>query len=379
MKTSRLSSTNAPLQGEGCVRVGGCGPAWWREARPEGSRPGGGRRRAPARSVRNALVVVAMLLVAPALSPEGFPGAAMAPASVVHALLPGSALAAQTAESVARARYVRARDDFVALEGEAERLQPQWNRARAVVHRHREAGNPRAAADAFVNDFIPWASQYQGVALRAEAAKTALDEARRELIRALRTREDALYAELGRTPPRAREDEINRQIVRIGEELRELERERQPIAEAGFRPVPNLVAAPTDGPAELRAKAAFLEGIALESEGVMEILDQEVRDREQRLRLVRADRDSRDGILRFDGDRPPGTGAGTRATGQTVADRGGDTRAEAFDFHDLPLEEQIELLRSVRIQAEAARDEATARAADFRALAEARGRRGVPG
>lgn len=333
------------------------------------------------------LVVALLLLGGPLVSAGGLTGgpeAAGGIPSLVHRaigwVVASPSLSAQTTEAVARARYTRLREDFLALQAEAERLAPQWSRAAATVHRYRETGNQRAAADAFVNDFMRLASTYQAVSVRAEAAKTALDEARRELIRILRSREDRLYEELQGTLPRAREDEVNRQIVRIGEELRDLERERQPIAEVGFRPVPNLAAAPTDGPAELRDKAAFLEGVALESEGVMTVLDQEIRDREQRLRLQRAHRDSRDGIIRFDGDRPPGTGTGGRsATGQSADDRGGDTRIEVLPFFELPLEEQIERLRSVRSQAEAARDEAMSRAAEFRALAELRGRRGTPG
>jgi hypothetical protein len=273
-------------------------------------------------------------------------------------------------ELQARARYVEAQQIFETLQAEAFALQPRVAQVAATLESYRRMGNQRATEDVFVNEYYALALRLQRVDVRSREAKITLDEARRDLLRILRDREDAYLQELARTPSRARETEVNRQIVRIRQEVSQLERERQPIAEVGFRPVPPLQAAPTDGPLELRAKAGFLERIARDYIALLSFLDEEIQVRERSLRLQRGFQDTRDGIGRFDGDRPPATGAGARPPGR---DEANEARGSDPAFYDLPLAEQIESLRSVRNQAEEARDEALERAAEFRRLAVTRG------
>jgi len=349
----------------GRVRSGGGGRGWWRRGGAAG-RP----RVRPGRWFPLLLGLVALLVH---LEPAG------APAEGTR--LPGvPGLVAQVPEDAARARYERAREDFRQLQQEGEQLRPRLDQVAATIQNYRDAGNQRAMNDVFLNEFLPRNQRLQDVTVRAGVAKSVLDEARRDFLRVLRAREDALLAELQRipSPPRAREEEINRQIVRIRQEVNLLEREREPIAEVGFSPVPRFDVAPTDGPLELNAQAAFLEQRAQTNVSLIILVDEEIRVREQRLRLERADQDSRVGITRFDGDRPPATGPGARgATGQAADGRAGDTRGEERSFAELPLAEQIEQLRSVRMQAEEARDEALQRAAELRRLAIIRGG-GVP-
>jgi hypothetical protein len=277
-------------------------------------------------------------------------------------------------ELQARARYSAAQQTFQSLQAEASELQPRVAQVAATLEGYRRLGNQRATEDVFVNEYFALALRLQRVDVRSREARATLDEARRDLLRVLRDREDAFLAELSRNPIRAREEEINRQIVRIRQEVSQLERERQPIAEVGFRPVPPLAAAPTDGPVELRAKAGFLERIAGDYISLLSFLDDEIAVRERSLRLQRSAQDARDGIGRFDGDRPPATGAGARPPG-AIPGRSGEADAPPQDpaFYDLPLVEQIESLRSVRNQAEQARDEALQRAAALRQLAILRG------
>lgn len=277
-------------------------------------------------------------------------------------------------EIQARARYTLAQETFQSLQAEAFELQPRVAQIAATLEGHRRVGNQRATEDVFVNEYYALALRLQRIDVRSREAKVTLNEARRDLLRVLRQREDAYLEELQQPLTRAREEQINREVVRIRQEVGQLERERQPIAEVGFRPVPPLEAAPTDGPLELRAKAGFLERIAGDYTALLSFLDEEIQVRERALRLQRGFQDARDGIGRFDGDRPPGTGTGARPPGTLPGrDETGDTRGEEPAFYDLPLPEQIESLRSVRNQAEEARDEAIERAGDLRRLAVVRG------
>lgn len=296
--------------------------------------------------------------------------------AVVFALLAVGEGAGQVVpqELQARARYAAAQQAFQTLQAEASELQPRVAQVAATLEGYRRIGNQRATEDVFVNEYFALALRLQRVDVRSREARATLDEARRDLLRVLRDREDAFLAELSRNPTRVREEEINRQVVRIRQEVSQLERERQPIAEVGFRPVPPLAAAPTDGPVELRAKAGFLERIAGDYISLLSFLDEEIAVRERSLRLQRSAQDARDGIGRFDGDRPPATGAAARPQGNLPG------RPEAVEiqpqepaFYDLPLVEQIESLRSVRSQAEQARDEALQRAIALRQLAVLRG------
>ena len=327
------------------------------------------------RDLARGLAAAALVLAALFAQPFGHPGHSRSEAGTPG--LPGPvSLAAQVPADAARARYERAMEDFRQLQQEGEQLRPRLDQVAATIQNYRDAGNQRAMNDVFLNEFLPRNQRLQDVTVRAGAAKTVLDEARREFLRVLRAREEVLLAELERTPPpsRAREEEINRQVVRLRQEVNELEREREPIAEVGFSPVPRFDVAPTDGPVELNAQAAFLEQRAQTNVSLIILVDEEIRVREQRLRLERADQDSRVGIIRFDGDRPPGTGPGSRsATGQAADGRAGDARGGERSFAELPLGEQIEQLRSVRMQAEEARDEALERAAQLRRLAIVRG------
>ncbi|TVP43441.1 MAG: hypothetical protein EA350_13660 [Gemmatimonadales bacterium] len=298
---------------------------------------------------------------------------------VTHRVAPvlvTSELQAQVPEDAARARYQRAREDFLALQREGQELEPRVTQAARTLQNYREAGNQRALSDVFLNEFVGLSNRLDNVNVRSSTAKSALDEARRELLRVLRSRETNLLAELERVPApsRARQNQLNQLIVDIRREVNQLEREREPIAEVGFRPVPDLRAAPTDGPTELRLKAEFLEGIAQGYVFVISLVDEEIRVREQSALLQRNARDSRAAITRFDGDRPPGTGAGVRTpSGQAADGRAGDARTDEPAFVELPLVEQIERLRSVRMQAEDARDLALSRSGNLRTQALERG------
>ncbi len=287
-------------------------------------------------------------------------------------------LAAQDREDQARTRYRQARDAFQELQREALALEPNVIRLSSTLERYRQMGNQRALEDAFVNDYLPQALRLQNLNIQSEAAKTALDEARRDLLRILRISEESYLDELERGPPAARLATINERVVAIRLEVNELEREREPLAEVGFRPVPRLSAAPTDGPQELRAKAGFLERTAETFGSQVDFLDEEIRVRENRLRLERGFSDARDAIGRFDGERPVGTGPPGRAgVGQAADDRAGDAGGPLVVFSELPLPEQIERLRSVRSQAVEARDESLYRAAELRRLAIVRGGGGL--
>jgi len=295
---------------------------------------------------------------------------------LVAPLLLTPELHAQVPEEAARARYRRAREDFLALQQEGEELGPRLTQVTRTLQNYREAGNQRALQDVFLNEFLGLSGRLNIVNVRSSMAKSALDEARRDLLRVLRARETSYLSELERVPApaRTRQNELNQLVVDIRREVNQLEHEREPIAEVGFRPVPDLRAAPTDGPRELRLKAEFLEGIAEGYVFVISLVDEEVGVREKTALLQRNSRDSRAAIDRFDMARPPGTGPGVRSTaGQAADGRGGDARTDEPAFAELPLDEQIERLRSVRMQAEEARDLALSRSGQLRTEALQRG------
>lgn len=299
-------------------------------------------------------------------------GPALVGLSALLLLLGGPAPAvAQVALSPAESRYLLARTELEAVRREIESIRPTHTRAVEELVSARAAGEDRRAEDLFREDFIQPAVRLQLLDSELRDRVAAFQEARREYLRALEARMDEIIEQLEDSGlPQPTRDRLNRIYVDVSQTYREVERERNPIEEAMLRPIPTLTADDRDGPRELRDKASYLEAqVAGDYQAIIEFTTQEIAVRENQLRLQREGADLRADLSRFDADRLPGTGAGAGA-GAVRPDDDPSPIDSSFIFADLPLVEQVELLRSIRAQAEAFLEETLERAALFRQMAE---------
>lgn len=284
-----------------------------------------------------------------------------------------SALSAQgptLQEAQARTRYLLAQAAYRSLEQEARQLERVLTPATATVLRERESGNTRAAQDVFSSTFIGTAFQAMSLDARSRALRTELDQRRRSYLQVLDAREAVLIQRLSENPTATQRAELNRQIAELREAYLAVERERDTLVEVMIRPIPQIQALRTDTPRDLRDKAQYLENVGRGYDAVIELLDAEIETREKRLALLRGSRDFRAGIGRFGEDRPPATAALPRpGTGRTEDERAAGAPDSGFVLEDLALEDQIGVLRSIRMQADDAANEVRRQARNFERLA----------
>ncbi|TVP56360.1 MAG: hypothetical protein EA351_08215 [Gemmatimonadales bacterium] len=278
---------------------------------------------------------------------------------------------AQVALSPAESRFILARTELEAVRREIEALRPTHTRAVEDLRTARESGDARRADEIFREQFIEPAVRLQALDSEWHIRRAAYEEARREYLRALEARMDEILETLADPElPQPQQDRLNRLYVEISQTYREVERERDPIEEVTLRPIPTLTATDRDSPQELRDKASFLEAqVAGDYEAIIAFTTQEIEVRERRLRLEREGADLRADLSRFDTDRLPGTGAGGGA-GAVRPDDDPVPFEGAYVFAELPLVEQVEMLRSIRAQAEQYKEETLQRAALMRQMAE---------
>ncbi len=281
----------------------------------------------------------------------------------------GGGLMAQVSLADREVRYLQARSAHESVRREWEQT---WSRYELVKDRFLEtdrAGAEREAQDAFVA-YMARSQQLQNLEVRERELREELDAARREFIQALDAREAALLDRIEANPTPATEALLNQQIVDVRRRLRDVEREAQPLVEMMVRTVPNLVVDPRDGPRELREKATFLEDVAGSYDAVIGNLDRAIEERSRRLRQERGQADLLADLSRFDADRLPGTGVRPEVPRADEARPAGEVEGTgAFVFAELPLTEQVEMLRSYREQAVRFQEDALARAELFRTLA----------
>ncbi len=202
--------------------------------------------------------------------------------------------------------------------------------------------------------------------LRSAAAQ--LQAAGRSYLDFLERREDQLLdaIEAAILPPtRAR---LDRELSEVRQRYREVERESGAPTVGGLRPLPDVVVDRRDGPSELRGKAGLLENRAAEYESVIVGLQREITSRERRLQQERGRADLMAGISRFDDDAL--TGGGLTRPG---SEEGGSNELDPtapLNLSELPLPDQVVLLREYLGLAEEMRDEALALAETFRARAD---------
>ncbi len=284
-------------------------------------------------------------------------------------LSPGGGVSAQVSLAQAEARYLGARSAYESGRREWEQAWAYYELAKDRFLVPDRAGADREAQEAF-GSYMARAQQLQMLEVRERELREDLDQARRILIQALDAREALLLDRLEANPPPGLEAQLNQQIVNVRRQLREVERAAQPLVEMMVRTVPNLVVDPRDGPRELREKATFLEDVAGSYDAVIYNLDRAIEERSRRLRQERGQADLLADLSRFDTDRLPGTGVRPDVPRSEEGRPGSEAEGTgAFIFAELPLTEQVEMLRSHREQATRFQEDALARAELFRTLA----------
>jgi hypothetical protein len=270
---------------------------------------------------------------------------------------------AQVSLAEAESRYLAARSAYESGRREWEQAWARYELAKDRFLADREA------QEAF-GTYMARAQRLQMLEVQERDLREDLDQARRLLIQALDAREATLLDRLEANPPPGLEAQLNQQIVNVRRQLREVERAAQPLVEMMVRTVPNLVVDPRDGPRELREKATFLEDVAGSYDAVIENLYRAIEERSRRLRQERGQADLLADLSRFDTDRLPGTGVRPDVPRSEEARPGSEAEGTgAFIFAELPLTEQVEMLRSHREQATRFQEDALARAELFRTLA----------
>jgi hypothetical protein len=203
-------------------------------------------------------------------------------------------------------------------------------------------------------------------------AAERLRVASRDLIVALEAREAEILDELSPAilAP-ATTAALEAEWIRVRQRTLEVDRIGGGIEEdLDLRPVLQLSADPRDTPADLRGKAGVLEDQAETYDEIVRRVDELILELERRVQQDRARQDALDGIQRFDPDLIPGgrlgrVPPGTRDDGLPAGLEGG--------LALLPLTEQVELFRGIRMQAMEYRDLAIEQARVFRELAEGTG------
>lgn len=201
--------------------------------------------------------------------------------------------------------------------------------------------------------------------LRRVAA--ALQAAGQAYLEALEDREDELLDAIEEALLPTTRLRMDREISEIRARYREVERQSGAPAVGELRPLPDVVVDRRDGPEELRGKAGMLENRAAEYDSVIVGLEREIATRERRIQQERSREDLMAGISRFDDDAL--TGGGLTRPGD--GDGAGEVDPQMpVNLADLPLPDQVVLLREYLGVAQEMRDEALALARVFRERAD---------
>lgn len=201
--------------------------------------------------------------------------------------------------------------------------------------------------------------------LRGVAAE--LQEAGQRYLAELDAREEELLDRIERTVLPGTRAALDRELSDVRARYREVERESGSPTLGQLRPLPDVAIDRRDGPEELRGKAGILESRAVEYDSVIVDLEREIASRERRLQQERGREDLIAGISRFDDDALTGGGL------TPPSDQSGSESADAgapVNLAELPLPDQLALLREYLTLAQGLRDEALVRARVFRERAE---------
>ncbi len=297
-------------------------------------------------------------------------------AVIAGALALGSAGLAEAQAPLANleAEYAAALAEYDVMLGEREATFSLYEQALDRVDAARRSGDEDARARAHAS-FQVVAFDLMDLEVAVEQARDRLNGAREALLGALEAREEVLLVDIGaQAPGEPREAVLLEEWRQIRSRMLQVQSEVLPEAAVDLRPVPELTVDPRDGPVESLEKARFMEEQALSYDSLIVDLDAQVRVLERQVQQRQSVQDLLRDVSRFGSDfvqGPPGLGARPDAVpdvGTPASDGGAGGPGEALA--QLPLEEQIALLRGARDLAVQYRDQALAMARVFRDRAE---------
>ncbi len=258
------------------------------------------------------------------------------------------------------AEYARVRAAYEDAVEERARAQELYNSTLNQVRAARSAGDEGRLADAMAG-FYSQARALEELDRRLEEADRSLDEVGRRFIRVLDEREEELLEALEDAAGAQEREGVLEELAEVRRQVRSVEAEVESLQEVPILPAPDIQPDPRDGPAETRAKYNLLASRVQEFDAVLEEIDGRLEALERRLRRDRTLQDQEAGIARFDdlmiAPRAP-------TPGQPRPEGLPGDEMETY-LGDLPLEEQIALLRILRDQAAEVRDETRAQAEEF--------------
>ncbi len=284
--------------------------------------------------------------------------------------------AAQISVGEAEAEYEVALDDYNDLLAEREGTFSLYEQALDRVDAARTSGDaaPRDAAHA---DFQVVAFDLMDLELALEQSGAELGLIRAQYLAALEAREEELLFRLDGAESLSPDAEAS--LLADWRQVRTralaVQADAVPEEAIALRPVPELTVDPRDGPVESLEKARFMEERALSYDSLIVDLGLEVDELEGRAQQRQSVEDLLRDVGRFGSDFVQGDLPGLASVPEGSADGGTETPTDGPPDPDaalaqLPLDEQISLLRGARDLAIQYRDQAMVMARVFRDRAE---------
>ncbi len=289
----------------------------------------------------------------------------------------GVSASAQTSTVDAGAEYEAALLAYDTLLEDRETTFSRYEQALDRVDAARRAADEDARARAHAS-FQVVAFDLMDLEVQVEQAAARAALARSAYLRTLEVREEALLALISDDDGRSNlaEAALLEEWRQIRTRTLAVQADGIPVDAAELRPVPELTVDPRDGPVESLEKALFMEEQASSYDSLIVDLDSQVRDLERQMQQRQSVQDLLRDVGRFGSDfvqgDPPGLAPVPDAvpeTGTTTSTADGVPDPDAA-LAQLPLPEQIALLRGARDLAIQYRNQALAMARVFRDRAE---------
>ena len=307
---------------------------------------------------------------------SGVQGILLVVTGTVLGILGAAPAMAQLSLEGAEASYLAALADYDVLLEERELTFSRYEQALDRVDGARVTGDEasRAAAHA---DFQVVAFDLMDLELSAEQAGARVAVARASYLAVLEAREEVLLSQLDidQPPDPEREAALLEQWRQVRTRTLEVQADVLPEEATQLRPVPELTVDPRDGPVESLEKARFMEEQALSYDSLIVDLGTQIEELERQVQQRQSVQDLLRDVGRFGADflpaPPPGLASAPdgRVDGDVLDPTGTPPDPDAA-LAQLPLNEQVALLRGARDLAVQYRDQALAMARVFRDRAE---------
>ncbi len=282
---------------------------------------------------------------------------------------------AQTSPGSEEAEYQAGLAEYDELLQQRERTFSLYEQALDRVDSTRGVGDQAARADAHA-DFQVVAFDLMDLELALEQSGARLAGVRAAYLASLEAREAELMVRLSSDQTMSPEAEavVLEEWRQVRTRVLQIQADAIPEETIALRPVPELTVDPRDGPVESLEKASFMEEKALSYASLIVDLDAEVAELERQSQQLQSVQDLLRDVGRFGSDFVQGDPPGLAAVPDGGPDsNAGDTRGPPDPdglLAQLPLGEQIDLLRGARDLAVQYREQALVMARVFRDRAE---------